>query len=609
MRNATRNNPIQARLLAGALVLALSIGATSITGSAALGSPRPLSVNSPTANIVKVVKLVSGKYRLNLDLADVQAGKTVKIRAIKPVNGVNAFFTLGQVVLKSKGKASLTFTTSIPVGATIIVRSGTTKLYTTIVNEVIDKLAASQAALDILIASATTLVTSYESSGTDAAKTAAQTAVNLLPAGAIKTALQARMTVKNAAIATLVTSATRLVAAYESSGTDVAKTAADTAVSALPTGTAKTDLQTRMTTKQTAVLALVESATTKVTQYETGGTEALKTLAQDAVTGLPTGAAKTALQTRITTKTTSVTASVTAATALVVTYEGSGSDATKTAAQTAVTALPTGTAKTALQTRITTKTTSVTSSVTAATTLVATYESTGTDGAKTAAQTAVTALPTGTAKTALQARIDTKAATAATALVVTYEGSGTDGDKTAAQTAVTALSAGATKTALQERIDAKTAAVSAATLVATYESTGSDAAKTAAQTAVTALPAGSTKTGLQTRIDDKTTAVAADVTAAAALVTTYEGSGSDATKTAAQSAVTALPTGTAKTGLQTRISDKTTAVATAVTAATALVATYEVSADPTDGSAAQAAVDALPDVAAKATLQLRIDAV
>ena len=185
------------------------------------------------------------------------------------------------------------------------------------------------------------------------------------------------------------------------------------------------------------------------------------------------------------------------ATAAVVTAETTPTQGNVNAAQTLVTALPNGAAKTALQDRIT-----AVQAIIDATAAVVTAETTPTQGNVGAAQTLVTALPAdvapATTKTALQGRITAvQAIINATAAVVTAEGSKSSTDIATAQGLVTALPTGTAKTALQLRIDI----INATAAVVTAEGSKSSTDIATAQGLVTALPTGTAKTNLQSRID------------------------------------------------------------------------------------------------------------
>lgn len=149
-----------------------------------------------------------------------------------------------------------------------------------------------------------------------------------------------------------------------------------------------------------------------------------------------------------------------------------------------------------------------------------------------------------------------KALEAATAAVVKAEESKLQADVTAAQDLVTALPDGTDKTALQARIDvivvAPTALETATAAVVKAEASKLQADVTAAQDLVTALPDGTDKTALQDRINAIVVAPTALETATAAVVKA-ETSKLQADVTSAQELVTALPDGVDKTALQDRI--------------------------------------------------------
>ncbi|WP_434509788.1 cell wall-binding repeat-containing protein [Desulfitobacterium sp. AusDCA] len=182
------------------------------------------------------------------------------------------------------------------------------------------------------------------------------------------------------------------------------KLAANAVVTALGGKTVVTDeITTQLIAGDTEAKAL-EAATTAVVKAEESKLQADVTAAQDLVTALPDGTDKTALQDRIDAIVVAPTALETA-TAAVVKAEESKLQADVTAAQDLVTALPDGTDKTALQDRIDAIVVAPTALETA-TAAVEKAEGSKLQADVTAAQDLVTALPDGTDKTALQARID-----------------------------------------------------------------------------------------------------------------------------------------------------------------------------------------------------------
>ena len=111
-----------------------------------------------------------------------------------------------------------------------------------------DEAAAAAAAANL--AAATTSVTTAETTKTNATRSAAQTLVTALPDGAAKTALQGKITAIVTAEDTLATNlkaATTSVVKAEASKLEADVTAAQKLVTALPDGATKTDLQGRLT--------------------------------------------------------------------------------------------------------------------------------------------------------------------------------------------------------------------------------------------------------------------------------------------------------------------------------------------------------------------------
>ncbi|MBS4020836.1 MAG: cell wall-binding repeat-containing protein [Dethiobacter sp.] len=500
---------------------------------------------------------------------------------------------------------------------------------------------AAQSTLDAAIAAATTAVEDAEDlAGGDlstqalidaaqAARGTAATLVNALPDEAPKSGLQNRLTAAQTAItaaqstldAAIAAAMADVVAAEDLAAGDLstqvlidaAQAAYNTAaasVTALPAGTAKDGLQTRLTAVQTAITAAqtllnninaAEDAVTAAEDLVTGGlgTQALIDAAQAAhdsavplVNAFPAGATKDDLQNRLTTVQTAINTAqstldgaIAAATTSVENAEALAEgdlstqaliDAAQSAhgtAATLVNALPDEAPKTGLQNRLTAVQTAIT---TAQTTLNAAIAA-ATTAVEDAEDLAGGDLSTQALIDAAQAAHGT-AATLVNALPDEAPKTGLLNRLTAVQTAITAA---------QSTLDAAIAVATADVVAAEDLAAGdlstevlidaSQAAYNTAAASVNALPAGTAKDGLQTRL----TAVQAAITAAQSLlnadtaVTAAETlvvgdlntqvliDAAQASHDTAAGLVTTLPDGAAKDGLQARL----TAVQTAITAA------------------------------------------
>jgi len=262
------------------------------------------------------------------------------------------------------------------------------------------------------------------------------------------------------------------------------------------------------------------------------------------------------------------------------------------------------------------------SAIDAATSAVATAEGVKTRETVNTAQTLVSALPNGSAKTALQARIDTVQLAididVATAAVTAAEKAGTQGKADEAQTLVSALPKGSDRTALQDRIgivqltidiDVATAAVTAA------ENAGTSAAVSMAQTLISALPGGSTKAALQARIDAVRSTIDSDaVLAVSNLISALPSLGalslSDDTRISRVRGAYDSLTDIRKTSVTNySVLQAVEAQVSILATATSAVATAEGAKTRETVNTAQTLVSALPGGSAKAALQARIDAV
>jgi hypothetical protein len=172
------------------------------------------------------------------------------------------------------------------------------------------------------VAAVVLAVDDFLASGTYATQVAATNKIAELPNGTLKSAQNARV------FRTEVTAVNN----YEATGSAADLTAANAALTGV-TGTFGTNLGLRVTAVSTAVTA--------VGAFETAGTVLSQSSAQTYVDALPAVGSKTLLQNRINAK----------VSAIVTTYETTDAWA-DTDAQAAVTALPSGATKTAYQARI-----------------------------------------------------------------------------------------------------------------------------------------------------------------------------------------------------------------------------------------------------------------
>lgn len=206
--------------------------------------------------------------------------------------------------------------------------------------------------------------------------------------------------------------------------------------------------------------------------------------------------------------------------------------------------------------------------------------------------------------------------------VVKAEASKLQADVDAAKTLVTGLTEGTVKTDLQNRLDTvqtyidqqtEAAKVTEATnAVIKAETSKSQADVDAAQTLVNALAVGQTKTDLQARLDVVKSYLLeqAKVKEATDAVTKAEKTKSQTDVNAAQVKINSLPDGTIKTSLQKRLDVvKTYIVEQAkVKAATDAVVKAEKTKLKTDVSLAQSKINLLANSTVKTTLQKRLDA-
>ncbi len=343
---------------------------------------------------------------------------------------------------------------------------------------------AELAAID----AATASVANAESAKTRESVSVSQTLVSALPSGSIKTALQSRLDAVRLIID--IAEATASVVIAEGSGTSENVSAAQTLVSALPSGSIKTALQSRLDAVRLAID--IAAATASVTTAESTDTRENVSVAQALVSALPNGSAKSALQNRI--DIIRLTIDIVAATASVVIAEGSGTFETVSAAQTLVSALPNGSAKSSLQNRIdAVKATISADSVLVVSNLISSLPAVGV-----LALSDVTRISR--ARVSYDALTDSQKAsisnysvlqaaeaqfsilTTVTASVVTAEGTKVQENIRAAQVLVSALPNGSTKSALQNRIDAILSGIDLSASIASSKVAAHDALRVAFQT-------------------------------------------------------------------------------------------------------------------------------
>jgi len=339
---------------------------------------------------------------------------------------------------------------------------------------------------------ANTAVTKAETTLAQTDETTAQNLVNALPTGSSKTALLARLTIVNKEIP-----ANTAVALAQKAETQANVNSASSLVNALPSGNIKTGLQQSLQTIQTSINATnLTNATNSVVKAETSLQQTDETTAQSLVTALPTGTAQTALQQRLTILEQTIVQNATTA---VTKAETTLAQADETTAQNLVNALSTGSSKTALLARL-----AIVNKEIPANTAVALAQKTETQANVNSASSLVNALPSGNIKTGLQQSLQTIQTsinatnlTNATNAVVKAETSLLQADETTAQSLVTALPTGTAQTALLARLTIVNKEIPANTAVALAQKTETQANVNSASSLVNALPSGNIKTGLQ----------------------------------------------------------------------------------------------------------------
>ncbi|MEK3956028.1 RCC1 domain-containing protein [Psychrobacillus sp. FSL K6-1464] len=269
--------------------------------------------------------------------------------------------------------------------------------------------------------------------------------------------------------------ATAAVIIAEQSKLQADVTEARTLVNALPTGTEKTNLTSRLDTVQTAInlAAQIATSTTSVVKAEGSRQQADVDASRLLVNNLPSGTEKTSLTNRLNVvqkeidDAKALAEQIATATTAVLKAEGSKLQGDVTAARSLVTALPNGTEKTNLNNRLEKVQTAIdlATQIETATASVVKSEGSKLQGDVTVARTLVEALPTGTEKTNLTNRLnvvqkaieDAKAlaeqiATATTS-VVKAEGSKLQIDVDSSRSLVNQLLDGTEKISLTTRLD------------------------------------------------------------------------------------------------------------------------------------------------------------
>jgi hypothetical protein len=376
---------------------------------------------------------------------------------------------------------------------------------------------------------ATTAVETAEASQLQSDVDAAFVLVNGLISDANKTDLINRLNIvqtaiNNAAYQQQVQTATDAVVKAEGSKLQADEDAARSLVNALPSGSDKTSLSSRLDVVQTAInqaiyQAQVDAATANVVTAETSKLQSDVDSARTVVSALPDGSDKDSLNARLDAVQNSINDAayqqkLDQATAAVVTAETSKLQADVDSARVLVNALAYDANKTALLARLDAVQNAINLAI--ATNAVAQAEGSKLQSDIDAARTLVNALPNGSDKDSLVARLDaveySNKLQAATAAVVKAEGSKLQSDVDTAKSLVSALPSGTDKTSLSGRLDTVQATINANATYAAQLQAATDAvvkAETsklqadidAAQALVNVLPDNADRTGLQSRIN------------------------------------------------------------------------------------------------------------
>ena len=447
----------------------------------------------------------------------------------------------------------------------------------------------------------------------------AQTLINALPSGSDKTSLQTRLNIVQKYLSD-VTTATQAVVKAETTKTQTDVNSAKVLVNALD----NSNLDIRLSNVQDYIND-VSAATGNVLKTETdklkidaNKLKAEVATAQTAVSVLPNGTVRTALQTRLDVVK-KYLSDVNIATNAVVKAEISNASADVTKAQTLVSALPNGVDKTSLQNRINDIKGSLSASD-AATNAVVKAEQSKLQTDVDSAQALLDKLPS--SNTNLQTRLNAvkkyiSDVAAATNAVTKVEANKLSADNIlldikVAQPLINVLPKGTVRTNLQDRINtvlAYTNSVKVATnAVVRAEITNVQTDIDKAVTLVSALPSGVDKTSLQGRLNAISNENTVLATATKA-VEKAEGSNLQSDVNNAQVLLSTLPTSNAN--LQTRL-NLVQKYIDGLTAATQAVVSAETSKVQTDKDKAQTLVNAITSglyATQKAALQGRLDAV
>jgi hypothetical protein len=112
------NRPLQTL----AISTVISVGAIGVACVPVSAFAAP--VISASANAFSVSKLENGTFKITLDLANNQRGKTILVKNSVSLNGKTTVVTLGRFKAGALGKGSLTVSKNIVVGSALVVSSG-----------------------------------------------------------------------------------------------------------------------------------------------------------------------------------------------------------------------------------------------------------------------------------------------------------------------------------------------------------------------------------------------------------------------------------------------------------------------------------------------------
>jgi LPXTG-motif cell wall-anchored protein len=479
-----------------------------------------ISSKVDAAIATKQISVIDGTYSLLSELFDatVKAELTAKLDAAKAAINLEAAINTATAAVV---KAEASLLQADVDAASALVNALTDE---TAKAELLSRLSIVQQKINS-INTATAAVVKAEASLLQADVDAAKLLVDQLFEGTVKTSLLNRIAAVQSAIdlQKAVKAATDAVVRAEASLVQADKDAALVLVNALPAGTVKTDLVNRVNAVQALIDAqtaaeqlarAIEAAGNAVTKAEQSQLQADVDAARNLVNSLPAGTEKTQFTSRLDIVQDAINVRVAeelaraiqAATDAVVKAEASLLQADKDAASILVNALPEGTAKADLTARLAAvQKTIIENRATAA---VVKAEGSLLQADVDAAKVLVDALSEGTVKTDLTARLavvqKTIVENRATAAVVKAEGSLLQADVDAAKALVEALAAGTVKADLTVRLSGvqTTIDVNKATdAVVKAEATLVQADADAAKILVSSLPNGDVKTALTNRLN------------------------------------------------------------------------------------------------------------